>query len=181
MYLHFYESKILLRNHEPGRDRFKFTYRFIDYLLSINNRNIIHDVRSIYPRFLEITNTNGDNFRNSTFLDIDIKIVNNKFITKVYAKRREFNFDILGLPAFLSNIPNNMTYGIISSQFSRFANICMIKEDFLLNCQLIINKINYNGFPSWLLKKYVCKFKNRKSLTISKFSLEIDLNHLLHF
>ena len=58
LYLHFYESTFLNRNHEEGRNRYKYTYRFIDDLISVNNRDIIFDVRSIYPRFLEITNTN---------------------------------------------------------------------------------------------------------------------------
>ena len=179
--LHFYETKFLDRNHDEGRNRYKYTYRYIDDLLSVNNRDIIHDVNAIYPRFLEISNTNVDNHNKGTFLDVDIKLSNNRFLTKVYDKRREFEFDILGLPAFASNIPNNMSYGIICSQFCRFANICMKREDFLFNCQLVIDKIKHNGFPTWLLKKYVRKFRYRKNRTITKFGLDHNLDDLLIF
>ena len=181
LYLHFYEQQFLNRNTPEGRIRYKNTYRFIDDLLSLNNRDIIFDIRTIYPRFLEIKNTNNDPYRTCSFLDIDIKVVNNNFLTTVYDKRRDFNFDILGLPAFLSNIPYNMTYGIICSQFSRFANICMTEHDFIFNCQLVINKMHLNGFPSWLLKKYVNKFRYNKSRTIAKFNFNRNLIHLIDF
>ena len=181
LYLHFYESQFLDRNHEGGRNRYKHSYRYIDDLLSVNNRDIIYDVNSIYPRFLEITNTNNNNFNKGSFLDIDIEVGNNRFLTKVYDKRREFEFEILGLPAFSSNVPNNMAYGVICSQFCRFANICMRKEDFLYNCQLVVDKIGHNGFPAWLLKKFVIKFKHRKNRTIAKFNLELNLEDHIVF
>ena len=110
------------------------------------------------------------------------EVVNgNEFSTKVYDKRRDFNFDILGLPAFSSNIPSKMAFGIICSQFIRFAKICMAKEDFIYNCQLIINKINTNGFPMWILKKYVAKFQNNNHQLLLKFDLGMDLQHLITF
>ena len=181
LYLHFYESQFLSRNHEEGRNRYKYTYRFIDDLISVNNRDIIFDVRAIYPRFLDITNTNSNSFNNASFLDIDVKVNDNKFSTKVYDKRRDFDFEILGLPAFSSNIPKKMAFGIICSQFIRFANICMVKEDFIYNCQLVINKISNNGFPIWLLKNYVIKFQNRKNRLLTKFNLGRDLHFHFEF
>ena len=38
LYLHFYESQFLSKNHEEGRNRYKYTYRFIDDLISVNKR-----------------------------------------------------------------------------------------------------------------------------------------------
>ena len=181
LYLHFYESQFLSKSHVEGRNRYKNTFRFIDDLLSLNNRDILFDVRAIYPRFLEIKNTNNEPYRIGSFLDLEIKVDGNKFNTKVYDKRRDFNFNILGLPAFSSNIPNNMTYGIICSQFSRFASNCMLGEDFITNCQLIINKIYSNGYPNWLLKKYVKKFMYKKNRTIAKFDFDTDLINLIDF
>lgn len=59
LYLHFYESKFMTINHAEGRLRYKYMYRFIDDLFTINNRDILFDVRSIYPSELQITNTNS--------------------------------------------------------------------------------------------------------------------------
>ena len=181
LYLHFYEAQFMAKNHEPGRYRYRMTSRFIDDLLSINNRDIIYDIRSIYPNSLIVNNTNVDPFKKSSFLDMDIKVDNNKLLTNIYDKRRDFNFEILGLPAFLSNIPNNLTYGIISSQFTRFARVCMKGHEYIENCQTIINKIRSNGFPSGLLKKYIIKFKRKKGPTIAKFNFDQDLDCLLEF
>ena len=131
--MHFHKAWFLTRNHEQGRNRYKLTSRFIDDLISINNRDILHDTVSIYPNYLEINNTNENPYRSGSFLDIDIKINNNKFLTTVYDKRRDFNFEILGLPAFMSNTPVNMTFGVICSQFSRFAKNCMESHNFISN------------------------------------------------
>ena len=46
-------------------------------------------------RILKKTNTSP---RKSPFLDLDITITNNQFITKVYDKREDFNFDIVNFP-----------------------------------------------------------------------------------
>ena len=54
--------------------------------------------------------------------------------------------------------------------------------DFVSNCQLVINKIKQNGFPSELLRKYVKKLKKyKKGLTIAKFNFNRDLDQLLEF
>ena len=57
----------------------------------------------------------------------------------------------------------------------------MMGCDFVFNCQLVINKIKENGFPSELLRKYVRKFKYKKGLTIVKFNFDRDLDQLLEF
>ena len=181
LYLHFYEAQFLSKNHEQGRNRYKKTSRFIDDLVSINNRDILYDIRTIYPNSLVINKTNEEPFRRSTFLDMDIKVNNNKFFIDVYDKRRDYNFEILGLPAFSSNIPCNMTFGVICAQFCRFAKICMEADDFIANCQLLIDKMRRNGCPVWLLRKYVKKFKYKKSRTIVKFNLNGELDMLIVF
>lgn len=181
LYLHFYEDKFLSMNHMGGRLGYNLTFRFIDDLISFNNRNILFDIRTIYPRELEISNTNVVPHNAGSFLDIDIKVNNNRFVTKIYDKRRDFNFDILGLPAFLSNIPSNMVFGVICSQFCRFAFACMKGCDFVYNCQLFVDKLRHNGFPPWLLKKLVSKFENKKARSLSKFNFNRELKYYVNF
>ena len=45
------------------------------------------------------------------FLDLDIIVENNRLITRLYDKRRDFSFKVVLLPYMKSNIP---TYGICS-------------------------------------------------------------------
>ena len=49
LFLHFYESKFLDRNPIYGRLRYRHTFRYIDDLISVNNRDFIFDVNTIYP------------------------------------------------------------------------------------------------------------------------------------
>ena len=173
LYLHFYEEKFLKINPIAGQIRYKNSFRFIDDLLCLNNRDSIYDINSIYPRELQISNTNSDPHRKCSFLDISIEIVDGLFIHKIYDKRRDFNFDILGLPSFRSNIPVKMIYGVMCSQFCRFASVCKYRDDFISNCKLVISKLKNNGSPINLLKKYVRKFFYTKKMTIKKYG-DID-------
>ena len=57
----------------------------------------------------------------STFLDLDIFNENKQFNTKLYDKRRDFNFkfNVVSFPHLKSNIPNNDTYGIFIGELYR--------------------------------------------------------------
>ena len=181
LYLHFYEAKFMKININEYRLIYKYTFRFIDDLLSIKNRLILGDINNIYPPSLEIKSTNNTPYIKCSFLDIDIEITNGSFVHKVYDKRRDYSFEILGLPSTNSNIPNKSIYGVLCSQFCRYASNCRFKEDLLFNCQLLVNKLQENRCPSFLLRKFVRKFEYNKRLTLSKFNLESTLCNLLEF
>ena len=42
-----------------------------------------------------------------SYLDISISICGGKYVTEVYDKRDDFNFDIVNFPYMCSNIPPN--------------------------------------------------------------------------
>ena len=126
---------------------------------------------------MEISNTNTDPHKKCSFLDISIEIVDGLFIHKIYDKRRDFNFDILGLPSFRSNIPIKMLYGVMCSQFCRFAAVCKYRNDFIFNCKLVKSKLENNGCPVYLLRKFVKKFSYTKRLTILKYGTDFDLTN----
>ena len=178
LYLHFYESKFLSINPMHGQLRYRYTFRYIDDLLSVNNRDIIFDINTMYPRALEISQTNVDPFKNCSFLDLDIKISEGKFATKVYDKRRDFNFEILGLPAFSSNVPAKLAYSVLCSQMLRYARICSFGHDFIDNCHLLVNKMLNNGFPLYIIKKHIRKFERCKNSSLTKFNLAAIIDQL---
>ena len=179
LYLHFYEDKFLKINPLAGRLRYKNSFRYIDDLLCLNNRDSIFDINSIYPRELQITSTNQDPHKSCSFLDISIEIVNGEFVPKIYDKRRDFNFNILGLPSFNSNTPVKLIYSVMCSQFCRFALVCKYREDFILNCRLVISKFKEYGCPTNVLVKYINKFRYTKSKTLAKYGLNNELTNLL--
>ena len=114
-------------------------------------------------------------YKNLYILDISIEIVDGLFTHKIYDKRRDFNFEILGLPSFRSNIPVKMIYGVICSQFYRFATVCKYRDDFVFNCRLVKSKLEDNGCPVNILKKYINKFCYTKKLSIMKYGADFDL------
>ena len=70
--------------------KFSNTYRYIDDLLCINNKDFELSISDIYPKELILKKTNTSH-RKSPSLDLDITITSNQFITKVYDKREDFN------------------------------------------------------------------------------------------
>ena len=181
LYLHYYESKFMHIQEIESRLSYNFMFRYIDDLLVISNNLILTEINKIYPPFLEIKNTNDTPHRKCSFLDIDIEIINGNVNHKVYDKRRDYDFEILGLPSFNSNIPSHSTYGVLCSQLYRYASICKYRDDFLYNCQLFINKLKQNNFPTFYIKKIINKFDLNKNLTISKFNLNSKLIYALKF
>ena len=67
-----------------------------------------------------------------------------------------------------------MVYAVMCSQFCRFASICKYRDDFIFNCKLVISKLQNNGCPNSLLRKYVKKFFYTKKLTVKKFEENFD-------
>ena len=90
--------------------------------------NIISN--DIYPEELEKVCTNVNNNMSCTFLDLDIIVENNRFITRLlfmnmnYDKRRDFSFKVVSLPNMKSNIPTAPTYGIFTGELYSLSKSC---------------------------------------------------------
>ena len=59
-----------------------------------------------------------------SYLDVSISICHGKFVTEVYDKRDNFNFNIVNYPFMCSTIPARPTYGVYISQLIRINRIC---------------------------------------------------------
>ena len=55
---------------------------------------------------------------------VSISICQGKFITEVFDKWDNFNFNIVNYPYMCSNIPAKPTYGVYISQLIRISRIC---------------------------------------------------------
>ena len=126
--LYLYEADFiqgLLKTNEKKLTRsFNFTYRYIDYVLSLNNSRYGELVARIYPIELEIKDTT-DTDRYASYLDLHIEIDSEgRLGTKLYDKRDDFNFSIMNFPFICSNIPAAPAYGVYISQFIRYSRAC---------------------------------------------------------
>ena len=118
LFLYWYEHDYISRGVTDNNNiisKFKYCSRYI-YDLNIPNCN--QDIcniisNDIYPEELEIVCTNVNNNMSCTFLDLDIIVENNRFITRLYDKRRDFSFKVVSLPNMKSNIPTASTYELM--------------------------------------------------------------------
>ena len=83
--------------------------RYIDDLLTLNNKCFESTSDNIYPPELHLKKTTECPTKLS-YLDILIDIDNGKYSTAVYDKRDGFSFEIVNFPFLCSNIPSKPAY-----------------------------------------------------------------------
>jgi len=107
--LHSYEAEFvqeLLRKGEKKlAQSFKYTFRYIDNVLSLNNKNFSKFLHLIYPVELVVKDT-IDSPNSASYLDLYLEYdINGALTTKLCDKRDDFNFPIVNYPFLDSNTP----------------------------------------------------------------------------
>jgi hypothetical protein len=101
-------QRLLKKNERKLARSFKFTFRYIEGVLSLNNYMFDDFIDHIYP-----TDSEG------------------RIRTKLYDKRDDFNFPIVNFPFICSNIPTVPAYGVYISQLIRYSRSCDSYQDVL--------------------------------------------------
>ena len=98
---------------------------------------------------------------------MNIYVEKNKFETKVYDKRDDFPFKVISMPHFASNVPQNSSLGVFTSQIHRMFHANSKGSDFCENIKNMICKLIKQGFTKNSLKYKLCEFlkKNFMKLT----------------
>ena len=125
----------------------KHASRYIDDLTTpnINNKTVDIICNDIYPAELKIIVTNSSNL-SKTFLDLDINILNNRFYTKLYDKRRDFSFKVGTFPNLRSNVPVKPSYGVFVGELYRICKSSSVVTDFIHDVKLLIDKLITQNF-----------------------------------
>jgi len=133
LHLYSYEYKFItsLMGSDKGRAlKFRNASRFIDDECNLNDGGEFgRSFREIYPSELELKCEHEGT--HATFYDLDINIVNGKYIYKLFDKRDNFSFFIVRMPDLSGNIPSHVFYGSIMSEFLRIARSTKLYEDFI--------------------------------------------------
>ena len=147
LYLYFYEENYisnLIQNNKAKAKKFNFTKRFIDDLIAINDDGEFgRECSNIYPAELELKEEH--NGVHATFLNLDNRIEDRKFVYKMYDKREEFQFSIVKLPHRESNIPANIFYSALAGEFLRIARSSLLFVDFLPKAKDLIKRMISQG------------------------------------
>ena len=136
LFLYSYEAEFIQSLVKEGNrtlaKMFNLTFRYIDDVLSLNNKQFSDHLHRIYPPELEIKNTT-DTLYASTYLDLYLQHdINGKLSIRIYDKRDDFNFKIVNFPYLCSNIPSSPAYGVFVSQLICYSRACTDYCDFFV-------------------------------------------------
>ena len=176
LYLFYHEYDFLMKlgkgNNFEGKS-FNRTFRFIDDLLSINNKHFKKYISSIYPNELELKETTESN-TSCSFLDLLLFNDNEELKFRIYDKRDDFNFEIINYPHLSSNIPTGPAYGVYVSRLIAFARICSDFSDFSKRHKLLVTKLLRQGYSKTKLKKAFSKFQNKYNDVLVKYHVDFS-------
>ena len=125
--------------------RFSYIFRFIDDLDAMNDYGEFERCyKDIYPPELELGKENHNNIC-ASFLDLDIKIVNRKFVFSLYDKRDAFPFSIVRLPYCSSNMPSKIFYSSIAAEILRIGRTSSAVDDFTIKSKILLERMTKQG------------------------------------
>ena len=120
--------------------------------IGVCNLNSINDFmicfEDIYPDSVPLTVGCIENHKD-TFLDLDITIEENRFITKIYIKVDDFGFEVVSFTFPTSNMSDDITYNSFYSQLIRFSYVCSKFNDFDISNRNLLESLLNKGFSKY--------------------------------
>ena len=167
LFLYFYEDKWMDSLKKSALIRARklcYLFRFIDDLSVINDGGEFeNNFKNIYPPELELNKENL-NSSEASFLDLQIRIENGKFLVGLFDKRDGFPFNIVRMPYKSSNLPTSIFYSAIGAETLRIARASNNADSFFSAVQPLLTRMMKQGANRHRLSHVVCKFYNRHNL-----------------
>ena len=113
-----YMTKIVKTDHALAR-LLSYNCRYFDDICTINLLNFGDIAKDIYDNTLLLEGSTYS-YKQDTFLDLHIHVVDYKFITDIYHKVDDFNFEVISYSFTQSNVHSMLGYSIYYSQPIRF-------------------------------------------------------------
>ena len=96
-------------------DMLNDTSRYLDDRFTIDNPEFEKHIPDIYPTELQLNKAITSD-KETSFLDLNIKVVGSDVHTSVYDKRDDFGFPIVKFPWFSGDVPRLPSYVVYISQ-----------------------------------------------------------------
>ena len=172
LFLYSYERDFMSNLQKSKRfdpiEEFNDTSRCIDDIFTIDNPAFAEHIPDIYPRELQLNKANTSD-KETSFFDLNIKVIGNNSHTSVYDKRDDFGFPIVNFPWLNGNVPRLPSYGIYISQLARFSRCCTSVLEFYSKNLQITSKLLTQGYRYHTLRTTFGKFFLSYSELLSKF------------
>ena len=139
-------------------DMFNDTSRYLDDIFTIDNPEFEKHIPDIYPAELQLNKANTSD-KETSFLDLNIKVISSDIHTSVYDERDDFEFPIVNFPWLSGDVPRLLSYGIYISQLVRFARCCTAVLDFHSKNLQITSKLLTQGYRYHKLRKQKQKYR----------------------
>ena len=154
-YEHEYMTKMMGEDKVKAR-HFHSTNRFIDDLCTLNDGGEFGtSCDDIYPEELVLKVEHQGT--HASFLNLDINIVDGRFIYKLYDKRDDFPFFIVRMPHMTSNIPCSIFYSALVGEFLRIACSTLLLEDFVPKARNLVQRMTKQGGQENVSTKHITK------------------------
>ena len=115
LFLFCYERDFMPNLHNSKRygliDMFNDTSRYLDDIFTIDNPEFEKHIPDIYPRVLQLSKANTSD-KETSFLDLNIKVIGSDVHTSIYDKRDDFGFPIVNFPWLSGDAPRVPSYGV---------------------------------------------------------------------
>ena len=138
-------------------DMLNDTSRYLDDIFTIDNPEFEKHILDIYPMELQLINANTSD-KETSFLDLNIKVIGSDVHTSVYDKRDDFGFPIISFPWLSGDVLRLPSYGVYISQLVRLARCCTSVSDFNSENLQLTSKLLTQGYRYHKLRKTFGKF-----------------------
>ena len=153
--------------------RFNLSYRYIDDLISFNNKRFKEFISDIYPKELTISETT-ESTSVASYLDLlFIRDNSNNITTKLYDKRDTFGFHIVNFPFMSNSIPSTPAYGVYASQLICYARRCSNNSDFLSHHRALVTRLLSQGYKVNRLSNTFKKFYGRHTDLVGQYKKSV--------
>ena len=150
-------------------EMFHDTSQYLDDIFTIDNPEFEKHITDIYPTELQLNKANTWD-KGTSFLDLNIKVIDSDVHTRVYDKHNDFGFPIVNFPWLSGDVPRLPSQGVYISQLVRFARCCTSISDFNFKNLQITSKLLIQGYRYHKHRKTFGKFFRSYSDLLSKLS-----------
>ena len=133
-------DKLIKESKRKLARKFNLSYRYIDDLISFNNKRFKEFISDIYPKELIISET-IESTSVASCLDLLFTRDKSKNKAKLYDKHDTFGFHIVKFPIMSSNIPSAPVYVVYASQLIRYVRCCSNYSDFLSRHRVLVTRL----------------------------------------
>ena len=177
LYSHENESldKLIKEGKRKLARKFNLSYRYIDDLISFNNKRFKEFISDIYPKELTISETTESTSDFScSYLDLlFIRDNSNNITTMLHDKRDTLGFQIVNFLLMSSNIPSAPAYGVYASQLIRYARCCSNYSDFLSRHRALVTRLLSQGYKVNRLSNTFKKFYGRHTALVGQYKKSV--------